>query len=336
MVSVVMPVRNAADTVGIALASLAAQTFRDWELIAVLDQCTDDTPAILASAARGDSRIQIIESRSPGLVPTLNSGLAAARASLIARFDADDECSPTRLESQLCFLEENPDLGACGSLVRFGGDASAQYGYALHVEWINSLVTPEAIALNRFVESPVAHPSMMFRSELIARFGGYRDCGWPEDYDLWLRWLDAGVAIGKVPETLLTWNDPPDRLSRTDPRYSPNAFYACKCHYLARWIRSERPHASRIFLWGAGRPTRRRFGRLASEGLALASYVDLDPKKIGGRADGLAVIGPDSLPPPSPEVFIIAGVGTRGARDRNRADLAALGYIEGRDFLCAA
>jgi glycosyltransferase involved in cell wall biosynthesis len=331
-----MPVRNAADTLGVALASLTAQTLRDWELIAVPDRCSDDTPAILAHTAAADPRIRIVEPPSPGLVASLNAGLAAARAPFIARFDADDECTPKRLEAQLRFLEEDPDLGACGSLVRFGGDASTQYGYALHVEWINSLGTPAAIALNRFVESPVAHPSMMFRAELIGRLGAYRDCAWPEDYELWLRWLDAGVAFGKVPETLLTWNDPPQRLSRTDPRYSPNAFYACKCHYLAKWIHRERPDARHIFLWGAGRPTRRRFATLPREGIALSGYVDVDPKKIGGRADGLAVIGPDSLPPPSREVFVIAGVGKRGARERNRANLAALDYIEGRDFLCAA
>ncbi|HUG12499.1 MAG TPA: hypothetical protein VMM36_15885, partial [Opitutaceae bacterium] len=239
-------------------------------------------------------------------------------------------------EAQLHFLDEQSEIGACGSLVRFGGDSTAQQGYALHVEWINSLVTPEAIALNRFVESPVAHPSMIFRADLIGRLGGYRDCGWPEDYELWLRWLDAGVSIGKVPESLLTWNDPPQRLSRTDPRYSPEAFYECKCHYLARWLKRERPDAKRILLWGAGRPTRRRFASLAREGVALCAYIDIDPKKIGGRADGLDVIGPDALPPPSPEVFIIVGVGTRGARGLIREDLTARGYSEGPNFICAA
>ncbi|HUG12221.1 MAG TPA: glycosyltransferase family A protein, partial [Opitutaceae bacterium] len=95
-VSVVMPVRDAARTLGVALESLAAQTMREWELVAIPDRCTDSTPAILAQAAAADSRIRIIDPPTPGLVPALNTGLAAACAPLIARFDADDECAPTR------------------------------------------------------------------------------------------------------------------------------------------------------------------------------------------------------------------------------------------------
>lgn len=335
-VSVVMPVRNASGSLRSALASLAAQTMSDWELVAAPDRCEDDTVGILTRAAQDDSRIRLIGSFGAGLVPALNACLAAARAPLIARFDADDICGPTRLTKQAAFLHANPLMGACGSLVNFGGDTKAQQGYALHVEWINSLVTPEAISLNRFIESPLAHPSVMFRTRLAADLGGYLDSPWPEDYELWLRWLDAGISIGKVPETLLTWNDPPDRLSRTDPRYSPGAFYACKCHFLALWLRRERPGATRVLLWGAGRPTRRRFAPLAGEGIALAGYIDVDPKKIGGRADGLDVIGPDDLPEPTDGVFVIVGVGTRGARDLIRTALLSRGYNEGIHFLCAA
>ena len=257
-----MPVRNAADTLETALSSIEAQTMQEWELIAIADRCDDKSPEILEVAAASDPRVRILRAEDPGLVAALNAGIANARAPLIARFDADDECERERLEQQVQYLRTNLQIGACGSLVRFGGNPFTQLGYALHVEWINSIVAPEDIALNRFIESPVAHPSMMFRSELVQRHGGYRDGPFPEDYELWLRWMDAGAMFGKVPQALLTWNDPPGRLSRTDPRYSPEAFYECKCHYLARWLKRERPKAGRIFLWGAGRPTRKRFATL--------------------------------------------------------------------------
>ena len=68
----------------------------------------------------------------------------------------------------------------------------------------------------------------MFRRELVARHGGYRAGDFPEDYELWLRWLDAGVRMAKVPRPLLTWHDSTGRLSRTDARYDPEAFFRLK------------------------------------------------------------------------------------------------------------
>jgi hypothetical protein len=88
------------------------------------------------------------------------------------------------------------------------------------------------MSLRCFVEASVAHPSVMFRRELLEKYGGYRDGPFPQDYELWLRWLEAGVRFGKVDAELLTWNDPPQRLWRTDTRYSVEAFYAIMCRHL--------------------------------------------------------------------------------------------------------
>ena len=102
--------------------------------------------------------------------------------------------------------------------------------------WTNGLLTHEEIALARFVESPLAHPSVMFRRSLVERWGGYAEGAFPEDYELWLRWLDAGVRMEKLADPLLIWNDSPTRLSRRDPRYAAEAFYRVKARYLARWL----------------------------------------------------------------------------------------------------
>jgi hypothetical protein len=243
--------------------------------------------------------------------------------------DADDEMMPERLSAQVKLLENRPAIGVASSLVEFGGDAVAAHGYALHVEWINTLREPEEIAVNRFVESPVAHPSVMFRRELVERHGGYRDSGEPEDYELWLRWMEAGVRFAKVPRTLLTWHDSPGRLSRTDARYAVEAFYACKCRYLVRALPRDRP----IWLWGAGRVTRQRFAPLERAGVRFAGFVDVDAKKINGVINGRAVVGPGAIPRAA---FVIVGVGTRGARDLIRATLERDVRRAGGDFILAA
>jgi hypothetical protein len=223
-----------------------------------------------------------------------------------------------------------------GTLVHFGGDPCGAAGYALHVEWLNSLVDPDAIALNRFVESPLAHPSVMFRADLPRLHGSYQEGPFPEDYDLWLRWMEAGVRMAKVPRVLLTWNDPPSRLSRTDPRYDPEAFYACKSGYLARWLHRHVAPGRTLLVWGAGRVTRRRAALLAGHGIRIDGHLDIDPRKLRGSRLARPVWPPDHLRGPLRDAFVLGYVAKRGARELARTHLGDCGFIEGRDFLMAA
>ncbi len=334
LVSVVMPVRNAGATVARAVASIQGQTLRDWELIAIDDGSKDASRFILIEMAQSDPRIRILRTKG-GLVAALNAGLAAATGEFVARMDADDESAPSRLERQAQFLQLNPALGLVSCEVAYGGDRTKQTGYALHVDWLNTLLTPEAIALNRFIESPFAHPSVMFRRALVEAHGGYRDGDFPEDYELWLRWLDAGVPMAKLPELLFTWHDLPDRLSRTDPRYAPEAFYRLKAHWLAEWLKHDLESGRAVWVWGAGRPTRQRAAHLAAHGVAIAGYVDIDAKKTGRKVGGVPVIAPADLPPREAS-FILGYVGTRGARQIIRTALSKSGRTEGADFLMCA
>lgn len=335
LISIVLPVRNAAAALPAALASVRAQTHSHWELLAIDDGSTDDTPNLLAAARAADPRVRVVRQPALGIVEALQRACAAARGPLIARFDADDVMAPERLEKQLRFLAQHPEIGLVSCLVRHGGDPGAQAGYAAHIDWINSLTTPQDMALRRFVEAPVAHPSVLFRCELLDRHGGYAQGDFPEDYELWLRWLEAGVQFGKVPEALLTWNDPPGRLSRTDPRYRPEAFYRLKMAHLARWLRRALAPGRQVWLWGAGRVTRGRFAALEEEGIPIAGFIDVDRKKHGRQRDGRPVVGLDRLPA-SEKAFIITGVAKRGARQFITDQLHSGARVEGRDYLLAA
>jgi glycosyltransferase involved in cell wall biosynthesis len=299
------------------------------------DGSKDETAATLTSVARADPRIRVLSQSASGIAEALKLGCAAARGEFIARMDADDWIPPERLARQLEFFECHPQLGVVSCRVRHGGDQKAQAGYAEHVAWINSLFTPTEIHLRRFVESPVAHPSVVFRRALLDEHGGYESGDFPEDYDLWLRWMEAGVQFGKVDAELLLWNDVPTRLSRIDQRYRPESFYRTKCSYLARWLTRQVEPSREIWLWGAGRITRRRFRALETEGISIPGFIDVDRKKLGRLRDGRPVVGPHNLPSRD-RAFILAGVATRGARELIASELNRLGRTEGTDYLLVA
>jgi len=327
-VSVVMPVYNAEGTVLQALESLRAQSFQPLEIIMVNDGSTDGTMELL----HRQPDIMLLDHSHRGIAPALNDGLAAARGDYIARMDADDLCHPERIELQAAFLNVFSEIGIVGCRVGFGGDREKQAGYAAHVDWINEQIEPDDIALNRFVESPLAHPSVMFRRGLFEQFGAYRDGPFPEDYELWLRWMANGVKAGKVDEELVTWNDPPGRLSRTDERYSIDAFYETKAEYLFQWLKKNNPHHPDVIVWGAGRVTRKRVAILESYGLRITHYIDIKPRQLNC---GTPVILPNEIPDPE-TCFVLPMVGKRGARDLIRPILQKRGFVEGKSCIFVA
>jgi hypothetical protein len=133
---------------------------------------------------------------------------------------------------------------------------------------------------------------------------------------------------------LLTWRHGPSRLSRRDPRYALERFTACKAEFLARGFLSER---DRYALWGYGGTGRALARALAGHGKRLGCVVELHPRRLGQRIHGAPVVPPSSLREPEARTLpLLVSVAGAGPRAEIRAALAALGYAEGRDFVCAA
>ena len=335
-ISVVLPFRDASATLHEAVVSILDQSEGDFELLAVDDGSTDSSAVILKDMAIGDNRIQPLASDGGGIVHALNLGLEKARAAFVARMDADDICHPDRFASQLEFLGCHPEVGLVASRVEhWTSDGVSRPGYDAYVDWTNELLLPDDLSLNRFVESPLAHPSVFFRKELAVRHGGYAEGIFPEDYELWLRWMESGIRMQKLPDVLLRWRDHENRLSRVNDRYSPNAFYRMKLNYLHCWLKRHNPFFPEVKVWGAGRRTRQRARFLEQAGSHISAFYDVDPRKAGNPREGLVVSPIEEIPPPGQE-FIVVMVGVRGARLKVSAFLEERGHRAGTDYILAA
>ena len=270
-VSILMPVRNEERYLPAALRSLAAQTFNDWELVAVDDGSTDGTPRVLAEAAASDPRIRVLHC-GKGLVAALNLGLKECRAPLVARMDSDDVAHPQRLAAQVALLAARPETGLVACSFRHFPRQQVGLGMAGYEQWQNRLISHEDIAADLFVESPFVHPSVMYRRSDVEQLGGYRDQGWPEDYDLWLRLAAARVKFARLPDTLFFWRERPERTTRTNPAYAPDAFRRCKLHHLMNgFLKGE----SEVILAGAGLEGRAWYRLLHEEGIRVSTWLDV-------------------------------------------------------------
>lgn len=332
-VSVLLPCRNAAAFLHSCITSLEAQTFRDFEVIAVNDSSTDETPHILSIWAQQDPRVRVVDTGSSGLVNALNAGIREARCPLIARMDADDLAYPRRFEKQVRAFDVEPELVACGTHVRYFPREIVRDGALRYETWLNSLVEPQHIERDMFVECAIAHPTLMVRAEALRAVGGYRDRGWPEDYDLVLRLYSRRSRMRNIPDVLLDWRERPDRFSRTNARYTEEAFRRCKVFYLTATVLGDE---SSVIIWGAG-PVGKAFAKeFAQQGVHVRAFVDIDPRKIGQTVHGAPVLHPRDLGPSRGGAFIIAAVSGSEPRAEIRSALCAMGMHEGVDFLAVA
>lgn len=335
-VSVVLPVRDAAETLDRAIESVLLSQRVSVELICVDDGSSDETPRLLRHWAARDARLRVARTPARGIVDALNTGLEMARAPLVARMDADDEIHPDRLAAQEQFLHEQPDLVLAGCQVATFRDGGLGEGYRIYTDWVNALCSPAEIARAAFIECPIPHPTWMFRRDSILELGGYRDRAWPEDLDLFYRLLVAGRQVGKLARVLHSWRDHPGRLSRTDPRYAREAFARAKAHFVARI----HPMSGAV-VWGAGKTGRRFVRLLEAEGVATRALVDIHPSRIGTSWRGIPILAPASLRERASGwraegLRVLGAVASRGAREEIRRELRSLRLREGDDFLMVA
>ena len=327
-VSVILPFFNAEKTLIAAVNSILDQTFSPIELLLVDNNSEDKSLSIARKLSDTDDRIRLLGEKKQGVARAMNCGLQNAGGKFIARMDADDISHPQRLEKQVDFLHRNPKIGLVGSEVNYVAHEKNTAGFNRFVNWVNAFHSPEAIERSRFVEIPAVNPTLLFRRELYEKLGGCQHGDFPEDYEMLLRYLDAGVKMAKLPEPLLEWHDYSTRLTRTDKRYSTESFLKVKAKYFWKWSEKNNPFHPDIWVWGAGRKTRQRAKLLEKEGLNIEGYFDI----VKGKTTEKITLHFTEIPLPG-KLFIVPMVAKRGVGAQIRNYLLKVNYREGEDFM---
>jgi glycosyltransferase involved in cell wall biosynthesis len=212
-VSVIVAARDAARTLPSTLDSIAAQTFRDWELIVVDDGSGDGTASIAQAFAGGPLRLLRNES-SLGPAAARNAAVREASGELIASLDSDDRWLPGYLARQVALYDESTAAGVRVALVTCDARLVTPDGEVSSETWSDRVGPVQPATLARLLaENRVCSPVLVPRAVFVA-LGGFEESIWRgEDYDLWLRMLEEGYAIVSTEEPLALYRFSPGGLT---------------------------------------------------------------------------------------------------------------------------
>lgn len=208
-ISVLMPARNAENSIGAAVRSTLSALGPHDELIVGLHKCSDATEAIVKKLAVRDRRLRAHEVRAESFSAALNELISQASRPLIGRMDADDICLPWRFQIQRSLFSD-------GHLDFLFGTAVIGFPIGrlrlLVPQRLTSLNNAQIGSLLRGV-NPLVHPSMLARTDSLRVLLGYRDVP-GEDLDLWLRASNAGMKLKRHWLPTVIYNMSPGQLSR--------------------------------------------------------------------------------------------------------------------------
>ena len=325
-ISIILPYYNNEQTLSQSIESILDQSYKKFELLLIDFNSTDNSNQIANEYAKKDKRIKLFSVEEKNISNALNKGISSAEGKYLSFMDARDFSHPERLEIQLKFLEKNKKYDLVASCVNYINDDAMQYKFFEFIKWSNRIISYDDIYHNCFIESPLIHSSVMLRSKLANNDVLFRQGDFPIDYELWLRLLDKGIKMYKLPDILLDWKDDPDRIENSDDNFLSQSFSEIKTYYLYNWLKNNNPYHPKIVVWGAGHLPRQRFSLLRDLGVEAKFFIDL-------RANPAYNVIEYTRTPPAGRFFIVCYVINPEARDKIKEFLVGLNYNEGKDFI---
>lgn len=197
LISIIMSVKDGANTVDLAIQSIINQTYTNFEFLIMNDGSTDDTAKVLEKFNKKDKRIKIYNNESNlGLTKSLNLLINLSSGEYIARQDADDYSAPERLITQLNYIE-NLGVDAVTSRANIIGKNKKIPGLSFYL--------PVQILVR--YKNPFIHGSLFIKRDVLNKIGNYNEeFRYSQDYKLFMDLLNSGYKIKNQNKTLYSLN----------------------------------------------------------------------------------------------------------------------------------
>lgn len=295
-----MPVFNAAAHIEECLESILAQSAKDWELIAVNDQSTDESKSILARYAQQDSRITCLDNPDKGIITALRLALSTSTGEYITRMDADDIMPANKLS--LLRAQCAPGTVSTGKVTYFRSDGPLGDGYRNYADWLNSLIDHKTHWTEIYKECVIPSPAWMMQRATLVSIGAFDANRYPEDYDLVFRMYSSQIQVITIDKLVHHWRDHAERSSRHDLNYTDNRFLDIKLHY---FLSIDHQKDKQLHIWGAGKKGKYCARYLLERGIEFDWTTD-NPNKIGKDIYGQILKSSEDLSPLGQYLLLIA------------------------------
>jgi len=331
LISILMPVKNAASFLEECLSSLLSQTEKNWELIAVNDCSSDNSLQLLQRFAKRDKRIIVLNNNGSGIINALRTAYSVSNGNLITRMDADDRMAAQKLEilkrNLLCKGNGNVATG----LIEYFSETTLGDGYRYYQNWLNGLTRQGNNYVDIYRECVIPSPCwMVFRGDLDA-CGAFEADVYPEDYDLCFRFYQQKLKPIPCSDLLHFWRDHTARTSRNDLHYADNRFLELKLHW---FLKIDHKPNKTLVLWGAAKK-----GKELAKGLLAAdipfTWVCNNPNKINKHVYGQIMLNAAVVSEMRNSQFIIA-VANKSNQETISSQLVSMGAEHGQGifFFC--
>lgn len=250
-VSIIMAVKDTAIYLRECLDSILNQTYENWELIAVNDHSSDDSPEIIAEYAEKDDRIKLFHSDRPRLIPTLQVGYDQVSGILINRMDSDDRMPLDKIEVLVKeWLKHGKGTIIAGGTEHFVDEGEVGGGFIRYEEWLNEVAKTETHYEQIYKECVIPSHCWIIHKEDFDAVGAFDPIVYPEDYDLCFRFYKQELKVIGLDKVLHYWRDRSNRISRTWEEYEDNRYFDLKVKY---FFELDRDKARPLVVWGAGK-----------------------------------------------------------------------------------
>lgn len=325
-ISIVMPVKDTAPYLETCLSSIVAQSFTNWELIAINDQSSDHSLAILERFATQDTRVKVFTNPTPGLLEALRFGYAQTTGELIHRMDSDDKMPFDKLQLMVNAWQGKGNL-ITGGTIYFNDNGEVGDGFKRYDAWLRSVAQKQSHSAEMYKECVIPSNCWLVHRADFDAVGGFEPATFPEDYDLCLRFITSGLNIIGLDKVLHFWRDREDRISRNWEVYRDNRFFELKIDYFFNFTREvNRP----LILWGAGK-NGKDAAKLILQKEKSFQWITDNNKKIGKDIYGIVLQDVSALKSLQNPQIILAVASPEDQREIQQL-LNSMELEEGNDY----